>query len=151
LGLPTLIETNDGNATVTVTVKSPIWAPFDKVEFYVNNAPQPFNHDANAATRDRYRVIPNFVKTAGVDFTVNTVNDYPGIPGASHFEATITLNLAGLTDDVWIVSLVRGTDGVSQPLFPVLPNSLQTGAANDTLAELTDGNLGQLGLLALAF
>jgi len=46
--------------------------------------------------------------------------------------------------------LVRGTDGVSHPLFPVLPNSLKT-STNGTLAQLVDGNLGEDGILALAF
>src|SRR5207244_2779568 len=77
------------------------------------------------ATRDRYRVIPNFEHVAGTDFTVTTVNDFPSIPGASHFTATDTLNLTGITSDEWVVVLVRGTDGVSHPLFPYLPNSLK--------------------------
>ena len=51
----------------------------------------------------------------------------------------------GLTEDVWVVVMVRGTDGVSRPLFPVLPNSLQT-SGNTTLANLTDGNLGEDGM-----
>jgi hypothetical protein len=78
------------------------------------------------------------------------VNDFPSIAGASHLEATATFPLSGIAADAWIVVLVRGTDGVSRPLFPVLPNSLAS-AGNTTLAQLTDGNLGELGILALAF
>jgi hypothetical protein len=55
-----------------------------------------------------------------------------------------------LTDDIWVVVLVKGTDGVSKPLFPVLPNDLQQ-SSNTTLANLTDGNLGENGITALAF
>jgi hypothetical protein len=55
-----------------------------------------------------------------------------------------------LAQDTWIVALVRGTDGVSPPLFPVVPNDITQGA-NSTLADLLDGNLGEEGILALAF
>jgi hypothetical protein len=149
-GLPTLISTTDGAVDITVTVKSPLWAEFDQIQFLVNNAPQPYDHDGDASTRDRYRVIPDFVRNAGADFAVTTVNDYPMIPGASHLEATATLNLTGLTNDVWVIALVRGTDGVSHPLFPFYPNSLDQGS-NTTLADLTDGNLGEGGMTALAY
>ena len=56
----------------------------------------------------------------------------------------------GLTQDAWIVAMVRGTDGVSRPLFPVSPNSLRR-TGNDTLADLTDGNLGEDGMTTMAF
>jgi hypothetical protein len=46
--------------------------------------------------------------------------------------------------------MVKGTDGVSRPLFPVLPNNLKT-STNTTLAQLTDGNLGEDGIMALAY
>ena len=168
-GANTMIATNDGTATVDVSVKSPMWAPFDKVEFYVNNAPQAYDHDAKPATRNRYRVIPNHV----VNVTPTLVNDYPSIPGAQHYEATAQLNLVGLAQDAWVVVLARGTDNVSQPLFPVIPNSLVGKACannpckscttdtqcpastctvtNQTLGELTDGNMNQCGVLSLAY
>ena len=46
--------------------------------------------------------------------------------------------------------LVRGTPGVSRPLFPVLPTA-SSRATNTTLADLIDGNLGEGGETALAF
>jgi hypothetical protein len=149
-GQNTMLATTNGMVDVTVTVKSPLWAEFDRIQLFVNNAPQPFDHDGDGATRNRYRVIPNVQQVAGTDFAVATVNDFPGIPGASHLEATAVFPLSGIVADSWIVVLVRGTDGVSHPLFPVLPNSLAS-AGNTTLAQLTDGNLGELGIMALAF
>jgi hypothetical protein len=146
IGLPTLISTLDGEVDVTVDVKSPLWAEFDRIELYVNNAPEAVDDDSNVATPNRYTVCADF--TQNVVPTV--VNDFPGIPGASHLEASHTFNLMGLTDDTWIVAMVRGTDGVSRPLFPVVPNSLNT-AGNGTLGGLTDGNLGQGGMPALAY
>jgi hypothetical protein len=149
VGQSTMLATTNGMVDVTVTVRSPLWAEFDRIQLFVNNAPQPFDHDGDAGTRDRYRVFPNQEQVAGTDFTVTTVNDFPSIPGASHLEATATFPLS-VAADSWIVVLVRGTDGVSRPLFPVVPNSLDP-TGNTTLAQLTDGNLGQLGVTALAF
>jgi len=149
-GFPTVIATTDTNVDITVTVKSPIWAEFDQIQFLINNAPQPYDHDSDAMTRDRYRIIPDVVLNAPGDFTVTTVNDYPLIPGAEHLEATATLNLTGLTDDIWVIAIVRGTDGVSRPLFPFYPNSLDT-SSNNNLGDLIDGNLGEDGMPAFAY
>jgi hypothetical protein len=154
LGLPTLISTTDGAVDVTVEVQSPVWAEFDRIEFYVNSATTRSvvqrQSGAGLVPVTTYAVTPDFVLDAGTDFTVSTVNVVPAIPTAQRLEATATLSLTGLTQDVWIVAIVRGTDGVSRPLFPVVPNDLrQTG--NTTLANLTDGNLGENGILAMAF
>ena len=150
LGLPTLISTTDGAATITVEIESPLWAEFDSVEYYVNNVPAPDDYDSNPSTPPFYRVTPDVVQTAGVDFAANTVDDFPSIPRAGHLEATTSLSLTGLTDDTWVVVLVRGTDGVSKPLFPVVPNDLDE-TTNPTLTDLTDGNLGELGVVDTAF
>ena len=147
LGSPTLVPATAGAATVTVEIQSPTWAEFDTVEYYVNS-------ETIADTTDRvglpplYRICPDFVQVAGVDadFTVATV----AVNGAERLEAMTTLGLTGLTKDTWIVVMVRGTDGISEPLFPVIPNSLDA-AGNTTLADLTDGNLGESGLPALGF
>jgi hypothetical protein len=146
----TMLATIDGAVDVTVSVKSPLWAPFDRIQFFVNNAPQPYDHDSDAGTRMRYRVIPDFEKVKDTDFSVTTVNDFPAIPGAQHLQATTVLNLTSLATDTWIVVVVKGTDGVSRPLFPIIPNSLKS-STNTTLANLTDGNLGEDGVTALAF
>ncbi len=156
--LPTLISTSDFSVDITVDVQSPVWAEFDRMEFYVNATTERFtikNEQTGAGLIDvnHYGVIPTYVKTAGAgpdNFTVTTVNDYPSIPGAQHLEASYTLHLAGLTQDTWVAVIVRGTDGVSKPLFPVVPNNLEQ-STNTTLADLTDGNLGEYGMNALGF
>jgi hypothetical protein len=153
LALPTM-GAGGPAVDVTVTVKSPLWADFDTIEFYVNSAPQPYDHDADAGTRDRYRVLPSFTHTDGAEFTVTEVDDYPLISGARHLEATTTLNLAGQTDDLWVIAVVRGTDGTSEPLFPFYPNSLDQASNPPVLGDvggLTDGNLGEDGMTAFAY
>jgi hypothetical protein len=156
LGLPTEIATTDGAVDITVDVQSPAWAEFDTVEFYVNPVTIRSTSTANvgggfpAVTVPRYGVSPDFVHQDGVDFNVSTVVVNGSISGAERLEATTTLSLTGLTEDVWVVAIVRGTDGVSRPLFPVIPNDITTGT-NPTVADLIDGNLGENGITALAY
>jgi hypothetical protein len=80
-----------------------------------------------------------------VDVVVNAA-----VQGGSRTDITATLTLDEITEDTWVVAVARGTDGVSEPLFPVLPESLAS-STNSTLADLTDGNLGESGTPAFAF
>jgi hypothetical protein len=158
------IETTDGEVDITVDIQSPTWVEFDRVEFYINTTTTrvvKMNQETGAGliNVNRYTITPDVVQTAPGDFTVTSVP----VAGtsSSRLEATATLALAGLTEDIYVVVMVKGTDGVSKPLFPVLPNDLKrcTTVAqncavpdfNTTLASLTDGNLGELGITALAF
>ena len=61
-----------------------------------------------------------------------------------------TVPFTNLTEDTWFVVVVKGTDGVSRPMFPVIPANLRR-ASNTTLADLIDGNLGESGVMALGF
>ena len=99
-----------------------------------------------------------FGVTKNAALVVPTLQPVAGT-SSNRWEFTDTLSLTLLSEDTWIVVMVKGTDGVSEPLFPVVPNSLKsclnpptcTMLINQTLAELIDGNLGQDGMLALAF
>jgi len=156
--LPTLISTSDGKVDITVDVQSPVWAEFDTIEFYVNPTTKQFTikgeqTGAGKIDVNHYGVIPYYVATKGTDFTVTTVDHVydPPIPGAQHLKASYTLSLTDLSEDTWVVVIVRGTDGVSKPLFPVIPNDLER-STNTTLTQLTtNGNLGEDGMTALAF
>ena len=181
LGESKTISTTDGEVDIEVDIQSPIWAQFDRVEYYINTTTTKTtaSEQSGAGPIDvtTYSITPDYVQNAGTNFSVDTVVDNPAIQGASHLEASTTLHLSGLTQDIWVVILVRGTDGISRPLFPVVPNSLLAQAcsndpcksctvatvdddcgagntctiSNASLAELTDGNLGQCGMTAMAF
>jgi len=145
--LPTLLRTSDGAVDIVVDVQSPTWAQFDKVEFYVNPATTKrtltgLQTGAGAINVNRYQITPTVVN--------NVTPSLVPVGGSNRLQASTTLNLTGLTADAWVVVLVKGTDGVSKPLFPVLPADLKT-TGNSTLAQLTDGNLGENGITALAF
>lgn len=58
------------------------------------------------------------------------------------------MSFPGLSGDTWFVVVVKGRDGVSKPMFPVFPMSLNAGT-NANLAQLLDGNVGEGGTMAL--
>ena len=82
------------------------------------------------------------------DFDVAVVDVAPGVVGGQRLEANVTVPFTSLTEDTWFVVVVKGTDGVCAPLFPVFPANLSSGS-NDTLADLMDGNVGENGVMAL--
>jgi len=151
LGYPTQISTTDGEVEVNVNIESPDWAEFDRVEYYVNTtttcSSSVKQSGAGPVTVKRYSLTPDYVQTAPTDFTVEPDEVFPG---HTKLVADTSLTLSGLTQDTWIVVMVKGTDGISKPLFPVVPQSLKT-STNATLSDLTDGNLGEDGMTALAF
>src|SRR5262249_36130355 len=67
-----------------------------------------------------YGAIPTMVLSAGTDFTVAT----QPVNGSQRFETHKTVSLTGLTRDEWIVVLVKGTQGVSAPMFPVMTDGV---------------------------
>jgi len=150
LGLDTVITTNDGTATFQLEMQSPIWAQFDTIQLYINTVPDAVDDDDNPATPPPYHVDPAVTLEAGVDFTINEINDFPAIPGARHFHASVEYLLTGLTGDTWIVAVVKGTDDISEPLFPVVPNGLSR-ELNAVFDDFLDGNLGEMGMMALGF
>ena len=149
LGDPLIISTVDGEVDIDVEIQSPTWAEFDTVEYYINPVTtrvveEDVQTGAGLIDVNRYTITPT---------TVQNVVPVP-VPVAgtssSRLEASTTLTLTGLTEDIWVVVMVKGTDGVSRPLYPVVPLSLKT-STNTTLANLTDGNLGEDGIPALSF
>ena len=84
----------------------------------------------------------------GGQFDITTVNVQPGVPGGQRQEVTANVPFSGLTEDTWFAVVVRGTDGVCQPMFPIYPRSIAT-AGNTTLANLLDGDVGEQGTMAL--
>ena len=163
-----------GSATVQVDVQSPTWAEYDRIDIYVNNVPScgttpPPNFVGGVKTV----CTPNTV-TAGKYFSLTPTVNTVAINGDFRLESSSTQALT-ITDDSWVVVVVRGLDNVSKPLFPMNPQSILAKACtgdpckscrsngdcspfwgtcnvrNETLAQLTnDGNLGQCGVLSLA-
>ena len=144
----TLSADAGSSVELTATVITPAWAGVDALEFYINNQPE---RTTEAGTAARYRVCPNVrIESGDPAWTSEQVVVNESVPGAARNEISVTLTLENITEDTWLVAMARGTDGVSEPLFPVLPASLNRDG-NSTLEDLTDGNLGEAGTPAFAF
>ncbi len=144
-----LLEVDSGSdVTVTLNVTTPDWAAVDAVDFYINNQPERTSEPGKAA---RYGVCPSVTVNAGdanwqqVEVAVDGLEASGG-----RFEIEVQLTLDNLTEDSWLVAIVHGTDGVSPPMFPVVPEDIDRDS-NTTLEDLTDDNLGEGGVLAYAF
>jgi len=139
-----------GNVELEIAVQSPSWAEWDTIEVYANAATVPVNAYLYGAT-------PTAVLVEGDcdpgtpgdgDFDVTVTTDVAGVAGADRWSTTLTVPFNGLVDDTWFVVVVRGSDGACAPMFPVYPSGLDAGT-NPTLADLVDGNVGELGTMAL--
>lgn len=169
VALPTQVTASDGLVRLELGVVSAAWAPFDEVQVFVNHAPTPVFDDKDDAPGRTYPFsncegseitmtdVPRFDVQplsqlrflAGRDFEVQTVVDDPELPGAAHLEARLEVPLT-LTEDAWVIVLVKGTPGISSPLFPIQPSGLDE-ESNTTVEDLMDGNVDQGGVMAQAF
>lgn len=140
-----------GEVQLEITIQSPAWAAWDRVEIYRNAPTFP------TSSPYEFGAIPDRVldegdcdvtTTGDGDFDVTVTPDVGGVPGADRHSATLLETFSGLTEETWFVVVVRGSDGQCQPMFPVYPMSLGS-AGNNTLADLVDGNVGEAGVMAL--
>jgi len=145
-GSTTVDTAGDGDVTLAIDVQAPVWAPFDTVEIYANA--ETFAVGFNDGTPVDFDALPTMTLVAGSDFVLPPpVDVVPGLDGAQRQELHMEVPFS-LVEDTWFVVVVRGSDGVSEPMFPVYASNLQI-AGNATLADLVDGNLGESGTMAL--
>jgi hypothetical protein len=147
-GSNTLSVNSIADVRVTVNIASAEWAQVDSVDFYVNNQPELTTQPGQAA---RYGVCPDFTISRGDEgWSETEIVVDEDIPGASRREIEVTLILPDVTTDSWLVAIAHGTDGISSPMFPVVPEDLDR-VSNTSLEDLTDDNIGEGGVLAYAF
>ena len=147
--------TTDGAVQLEIRVQAPRWAQFDRIEVYANATTTPVNVGAPylfgatpTLTLLEGDCDPATTDEVGDDFDITVVDVHPSVPGGERQDVTVTVPFAGLTQDTWFAVVVRGSDGVCPPLFPVYPRSLDD-STNATLADLLDGNVGEIGTMAL--
>jgi hypothetical protein len=160
-GGSTEIGDDDGNVTLRIEVQSPSWAQWDTIKVFANSStvvtknngtivpvPVLFKAGPPLATLVEGDCDPATLDGAdGGDFDITEVTNVNGVAGANRWEATVDVPVAAAAD-TWFVVVVSGTDGVCEPMFPVYAADLDDGS-NATLGDLTDGNLGELGVMAL--
>jgi len=121
-----------------VEIQAPTWAPYDEIEVYVNAvtsvAP---GHTAIPPTR--YTATPTRALQAGVDFTVEEIDPYAAdpIPGARRNQTVQRISFEDLTEDSWIVVVVKGSEA-ALPMFPVYPRDLDSSRNVDPATGVPD-------------
>jgi hypothetical protein len=148
----TLLAVSDGEVDLEIHVQAPLWAPYDTIEIYTNASSCVAGRSGGVPVL--FSALPERVLSAGSsdagnEFVIRELEDFPGLPGAGHRETRRTVRFSGLEADAWFVVVVKGTPGVSEPMFPVFASSLSQ--QNQTLEDLLDGNLGEGGVNALGF
>ena len=134
--------------TVKVEISTAEWAQIDTVDFYINSQPE---LTSAAGSPARYGICANYtIQKDDIAWRSNKVTVVDGIEGATRNEISVTLKVPNVRADSWVVAIAHGTDGVSSPMFPVVPEDLAQ-ASNQTLEDLTDDNVGEDGVMAYAF
>lgn len=139
----TLLSVANGEVDLVIRVQAPTWAPYDRIELYRNATTTVTRRNDGVPTL--YGAVPSQTLHAGTDFTIETVP----VNGAERLETNLVLRLDGLVRDEWIVVAARGVRGVSPPMFPVYPHSIDIGTENPTLAQLVDVTAAEQGVRAL--
>jgi len=147
LGGSTELDTGgDPEVVLEIDVQAPVWAEFDTIRIYANAAT--FATGSNGAVPVDFTAAATQVLRRGEHFVLPPpVEVAPDVPGAQRQELHLEVPFT-LTEDTWFVVVVRGSDGVSQPMFPAFPADLRR-EDNTSLEDLLDGNLGEQGVLAL--
>lgn len=137
---------SSGGVDLEIAIQAPLWAEYDRIEVYANAVTVPTLRVSDVPVL--FSAIPTRTLDLGTDFQRTLVPVREDMPGAARWETRLQLPFRDLTEDTWFVVVVKGRDGVSRPMFPVFPQSLDT-TNNRTLADLLDGNLNERGTLAL--
>ena len=147
------VRSTDGGVHLDIDIQAPAWAPYDTIEIYTNSATTIAG--SNAGVPVFFGAVPDRVLTlGGGDFTVQSVDVSPPgdpIPGATRLQTQKRVSFEGpdaLTEDAWFVVIVKGTTGVSKPMFPVHPFGVSL-AQNPTLDDLEDVTVAEAGVRAL--
>ena len=144
-GDPTQISVSNNEVQLQIDIQAPTWAPYDQIEIFRNASTRVTRR--NGTIPVLFTAIPTQLLNKDVDFTVSTVP----VNGSSRFETHKTLTFSGLAQDQWIAVVVRGTQGVSPPMFPVHPDAVDLATENPTLAALENVTPGEKGIRALGF
>ncbi len=143
----TLIAATNNDVDLEISVRAPIWAPYDIIEVYANA--QTCIAGENLGVPVLFGAMPDLTLTlAAADFTVTT-ETLPN--GGQRLETDHTVSLT-LAEDTWVVVVVKGTQGASgsPPMFPVFPRSL-SAAENPDLPALLNNTATEDGTRAMGF
>ena len=134
-----------------IDVQSPAWAEWDTVEVYANattfSAGSPYLFGATPTLTLQEGDCDPATLGDG-DFDVTLTHDVGGVAGADSWSATLEVPFDDLAGETWFVVVVKGSDGVCAPMFPMYPGNLSQWSNLD-LGYLVDGNVGEGDVMAL--
>ncbi len=128
--------------TLSLRVAAPQWAQYDQVLVFIN-AVTDHHRDALGQPQQpaRYAVCqPDIALTIDPQNNRVLANSADGVDyyrRENHFD----IALPAMTEDYWVVVMVRGRDGVSAPLWPVVPNDFSDADGLRTRSAADRGTL----------
>lgn len=144
---PLPLASPDEATTLALNIQAPLWAQYDQVEVFVNGATVRHTDQLMQPTNPpRYALCDaGTVLQLGTDFSRDTV-EVASIGGTtySRYESSLEVPISSPGTDFWMVVMVRGTDGNSAPLWPVVPNDFSD--SGDGLATRSADDEGTVAM-----
>lgn len=146
---PLPLASSEDAVTLELEVQSPLWAEFDQVLVFVNSATTPQTDQFGQPVDPARYALCAPAQSAELDegdFTrlrvpAANINDTV----FERFEALVEFSLPNPGEDYWVVVMVQGRDGLSRPLWPVVPNDFTDGDG-----DLNSRSTDDIGTVALA-
>lgn len=145
----TLSLTSGQNATLSIRVTAPKWVEWDEILVYINTEPTPIVTDeegATISTEEFHRETSHYDMAPTYRFSTQNHTLEVGVSGERR--ASLTTKTISFPKDSWIVVLVRGTDGVSNAVYPLNPRALNESVTDKELADLVVKRIEQDGDLS---
>ncbi len=115
------VNTSDGIIQLTVSIMSPAWAPFSRLEIYSNPVLPGHQDEFIPGSLSTYALVLQDIDPSQIQrFYLDPEN-----PESERLQFEKTFNLTGFKGERWIVVRVTG----ERPLFPVIPNRIKSGHA----------------------
>ncbi|MBN50458.1 MAG: hypothetical protein CMN85_13080 [Spongiibacteraceae bacterium] len=134
-----------GKVSLKVDIQSPVWAEYDEISVYINT-PTTRHKDqfGQPSSPARYNICSPEHRLGLADFSRTRV-PVTTIDGTTYqrLESSATIDLT-LLKDSWVVVLARGNDGVSKPLWPVVPNDFSD--SGDGLGTRSSADTGTVAM-----
>ncbi len=145
LAQPLPLAAIDEATTLRLNIKSPTWAEYDQIAVFVNGRTQRQTDGLQNTTPARYNICAPTVELnlAAGDFVRNTVT-VATLDNVEHqrFESSVDVPITSPDTDYWVMVLVRGRDGVSRPMYPVVPSDFSNENDDGSFTTRTPGDIG---------
>ena len=146
---PLPLASADEDLQLQVSIQAPLWAEYDQVAIYTNAATTR-QQDENGEDIEppRYALCPP-AQSAELDEGDFTRHQVPAVTletqTFARYESEVTFTMSNPGQDYWVVVLAQGRDGISRPLWPVVPNDFAEGDG-----DLRNRTTDDIGVVAMA-